>query len=97
MNLIDKTIIICTVEGKNSQNGYRQLGLIGNFVSSHSYRDCTPFVALNSNHQYEHQKAGYNNCREENDRADQQKIIALTAKVLELTKLGQLTKMLQKR
>ena len=85
LNLIDKTIFICTVKEKNSQNGYRQLGLIGNFLSTHSYRDCTPFVTTNSN-QYEYQKAGYNNCREENDKANQQKIIALTAKVLGLTK-----------
>ena len=88
LSLIYKTITICKFKGKKTQNGYRQLGLIGNFVSGHSYRDCTPFVALKSNHQWEHQKAGYNNCREENDRADQQKIIALTAKVLELTKLN---------
>ena len=86
--MIDKTIIICTVEGKNSQNGYRQLGLTGNFVSSHSYRDCTPFVTteFSLNQQYEHQKTGYSNCRTENEKTDQQNIIALTAKVLELTK-----------
>jgi len=67
-----------SVEGKNSQNGYRQLGLIGNFVSTHSYSDCEPFRTTDG--------MAYNNCMGINAKMAQQNIIALTAKNLELTK-----------
>ena len=73
-----KNTTIWKFTGKKTQNGYRQLGLIGNFVSTHSYSDCTPFRNTDA--------YAYQNCMGSNAKMDQQNIIALTAKVLELTK-----------
>ena len=68
--------------GIKLQNGYRQLGLIGSFVNTNSYRDCGP--AQN--------KPGggilnkFIQCIEVNDKVGQQNDIQLATKVLELTK-----------
>merc|ERR1712212_156478 len=75
-----------SLEGKKVQNGYRQLGLLGNFVGTHSYRDCLPLYDINDRQ--------HTNCMVANAKMDQQNISALTAKVLELTKLN---KVLEKR
>ena len=81
--MIDKTIIICEVEGSKAQTGYRQLGLIGNIVSTHSYRDCTPVL---THRNWFKTLVNYHNCMVTNAKTDQQNINALTAKLLELTK-----------
>lgn len=78
LNLIDKTTIVCTVQEKNSKNGYRQLGPIGNLPTTHSYGDCRSLLHIGG--------APYHNCLLANAKMDQQNIIALTTKVLELTK-----------
>ena len=75
-----QNITICQFKGKKTQNGYRQLGLNGNFISTHSYTDCTTqFSATDGG-------SAYDNCMRVNAKIDQQNIIALTAKNLELTK-----------
>ena len=75
LSLINKTITICKVKRGKTQEGYRQIGLFGNIASTHSYRTCEN---PGSNR--------YHNCMWENAKMDQQNMVALTAKVFELTK-----------
>jgi len=63
------------VKRGKTQKGYRQIGLFGNIASTHSYRTCEN---PGSNR--------YHNCMWENAKMDQQNMVALTAKVFELTK-----------
>ena len=81
-----QNITICKFKGKKTQNGYRQLGLIGNFVSPLSPSDCRK----------SHYRVGdeYGNCVVQNDQMNHQNIMALSTKVLELTKMN---KVLEKR
>ena len=74
LNSINKTIIVCKVKRKKSQNGYRQLGPIGNFVNAHSYSDCGTYELKRSNKQ----QNIIIKCMLANAKMDQQNIIALT-------------------
>ena len=58
-------------------------------VNTHSYSNCRPL--------YDAMDWAYYDCMNANAKIDQENIIALAAKVLELTKLGQLTKVHEKR
>ena len=75
LSLINKTITICKVKRGKTQEGYRQIGLFGNIASTHSYRECKKKAS-----------SIYHGCMWENAKMDQQNIVALTAKVFELTK-----------
>ena len=85
-NFNKETIIVCKLKGTKTQNGYRQLGIIGNFVSTHSYGECRQLQHFSGG--YEYLQEAYARCMEANAKMLQQNIIALTAKVLELTKLN---------
>ena len=69
-----------TEKGKEikPQNGYRQLGLIGSFVSTHSYRDCKPPKTCGC--------SDVDECLNANDKVSQQNYIQLATKVHQLTK-----------
>ena len=71
-----KTCFICKVQRTKTKNGYRQLGLIGNSISTHSYSNCRHFP----------RNPAFHNCMITNDELNKQNIIQLATEVHQLKK-----------
>ena len=85
-NISDSILYLEFITGElkeiKPQDGYRQLGLIGSFVSTHSYKDCKPAKTC----KLRQSCFSVDECLNANVKVIQQNYIQLATKVDQLTK-----------